>query len=211
MKFSRSSALAALLCASLAFTGVGCKSLKDITSALTDLRRLQFKLDRASNFAVNGVDVSRITQPSQISVTDAARLLSLFTQKSLPVNFTLNVQARNPNTGQEGTRSTPLYLRRIAWTLLIDDRTTINGVTDQQLEIPGSGQSVNIPITMSLDLYKFFGDRGLNDLLNLALAIGGANGSSSHLKLTSRISVQTPLGVVDYPGDITIVDTQFSN
>lgn len=211
MKVRVHSAATALLCASLAFLGLGCKSIKDITSALTDLRRLQFKLDKATNFQLNGVDVSKFSQPSQISPLDAARLYTAFSQKSLPVAFTLNVLARNPNNGQEGTRSTSLYLRKVAWTLLIDDRTTINGVTDQQLEIPGTGQSTTIPITMQLDLYKFFADRGLNDLLNLALAIGGQSGSASRLTLKARVSVQTPIGVVDYPGDITIVDKQFSN
>lgn len=210
MRKGHASAIAVLLCASLAFVGVGCKSIKDITSALTDLRHLQFKLNNATNFKLNGVDVSKFSQPSQFNPLDAARLYTAFSQKSLPVQFTLNVLARNPNTGQEGTRSTPITLRRFAWTLSIDDRTTINGVTDQQLAIPGDGQTTTIPIAIQLDLYKFFADRGFNDLLNLALAVGGSSGSTSHLALTARVSVQTPIGAVDYPGDIKIIDKQFN-
>lgn len=208
-KFSLPVLLAAAVL--MAGSGVGCTTAKGVMNALTNLQKLQFKLDNVNNFRVNGIDISRISQPSQISPLDIARLGAMIASKSLPVSFTLNVAAKNPNDGSGGTQSTPLYLRKLAWTLLVDNRTTINGVVDQRLSIPGSGQSVTIPLTMNLDLYKFFSDKGLDDLMNLALAVGGAQGSASRLKLTARVSVETPIGVIDYPGDLTIVDRQFSN
>ena len=109
--------------------------------------------------------------------------------------------------------ATNLFLRKIAWNLLIDDRTTVSGVTEQRLEIPGSGQTVTVPLQIGLDLYQFFGDKGFDDLLNLALAIGGRSGSASRLKLTARIAAEIPgtNAVIEYPGDITIVDRAFSN
>lgn len=211
MRFSRKLAgLAAPALIMAAMLG-GCKALKDVTSALTDLKKLQFKLENVNGFRLAGVDVSKASNPKNISTMEMISLGSAFAQKKMPVEFTLNVAARNPNDGSSGGRSTPLYLRKLGWTLLIDDRTTISGVVDKRLEIPASGQSTMIPITIGLDLYQFFGDRGLDDMVNLALAIGGAQGSSSRLKLTAKVSVETPIGLVDYPGDITIVDQQFTN
>jgi hypothetical protein len=215
MKRTISSLLVAAL-ALLAFAGLssGCAQLQSVKDALTGVSKLQFKLDNVSGFNVNGINVSNFSQPSQISPLDYARLGAAIAQKSLPVGFTLNVLAKNPNNGSGGTQSVPLYLRKLAWTLLIDNRTTIQGVVDQRLAIPGSGQSVTIPLTIQLDLYKFFSDKGLNDLLNLALAIGGSQGSASNLKLTARVSVENPFiqgQVIDYPGELTIVDKQFTN
>lgn len=190
----------------------GCSALKGLPSALSDLKRLQFKLDNVNNFSLNGVNLQRAASKGEINLMDIGRLTSAFATRSLPAQFTLNVAVRNPNDGTAGRPATNLFLRRISWTLLIDDRTTINGVTDQRLEVPGTGQTAIIPITMNLDLYKFFGDRGFDDLLNLALAIGGAQGSSSRLKLTARAMVEVPpLAAFEYPGDITIVNTSFSN
>ena len=37
-------------------------------------------------------------------------------------------------------------------------------------------------------------DRGLDDIVNMAFAIGGVSGSTSRLKLTARVTVETPLG-----------------
>ena len=190
----------------------GCAALKGLPGALSDMKRLQFKLDNVNNFTLNGVDLNRMAGRGEINLLDIGRLTAAFASKSLPAQFTLNVAVRNPNDGSSGRPATNLFLRRINWTLLIDDRTTISGVTDQRLEIPGTGQTTTIPITMSLDLYKFFNDRGFEDLLNLALAIGGAQGSSSRLKMTARATVEVPpLGAFEYPGDITIVNTSFSN
>lgn len=195
----------------MAGSSIGCKSIKGITDALSNLKKLQFKLGDVNGFKLSGIDVGNAAQKSQLSATDLLRLSTSIAQRKLPVDFTLNVLARNPNDGAGTSTSTPLYLRKLAWTLLIDERTTINGVVDQRLEIPGSGQTTTIPLTISLDLYKFFADKGLDDMVNLALAIGGAQGSSSRLKLTAKASVETPLGVIDYPGELTIVNTQFTN
>ena len=68
-----------------------------------------------------------------------------------------------------------------------------------------------IPVDLSLDLMEFFGNRGYEDLLNLAFAIGGVNGSSSKLRLGARVTVETPLGDVEYPNELTIVNASFTN
>lgn len=200
--------MAAIAAATMAALANGCAQL----GALADLKRLQFKLDNVSGFRLAGVDVSRAASKGDIGFADVANLTTSILQKRMPASFTLNVAARNPNDASGGRQATNLFLRKIAWTLIIDDRTTISGVTDQRLQIPGTGQTVNIPLTMELDLYKFFGDRGVDDLINLGLAIGGRNGSASRLKLSARVTVEVPpLSPIEYPGDITIVDKSFSN
>lgn len=199
------------LLATAMFSLPGCQALKDVASALTSFKRLQFRLGDVNAFKVAGVDISKFSSPSNISVIDAGRLLNAFNNKKLPVSFTLNVLAKNPNDGSSSTKSTDLFIKRLGWTLSIDDRTTINGVINDRLRIPGTGQTTTIPMVMGLDLLKFFGDKGYEDLLNLAFAVGGVSGSSSRLKLTANVTVETPLGDVTYPDELTIVNAQFTN
>jgi len=214
MKQRTSQILIAVTGIALGSAFYGCQALKGIPSALADLKKLQFKLDNVSGFRLAGVDISRFASRGDIGFGDVANLTAAVLQKRLPAEFTLNVAVRNPNDGASGTGrpATNLFLRKIAWTLLIDDRTTISGVTDQRLQIPGTGQTTTIPLTMQLDLFKFFSDRGADDLINLALAIGGQSGSSSRLKLSARITAEVPpLAPFEYPGDITIVNQGFTN
>jgi hypothetical protein len=119
------------------------------------------------------------------------------------------VEARNPNNGSGGSTRTISTLTRFDWRLLIDDQPTISGGIDKPLEIPGSGQSTIIPLRLELDLYEFFGNHGYDDLLNLALALGGKRGDISRVALDVQPSVSTPLGEITYPERITIVSKEF--
>ena len=60
---------------------------------------------------------------------------------------------------------------------------TISGDIGSPVSVPGTGEVTNIPLTMNLDLIEFFGNKGLDNLVNLALALGGQEGSSSKLTL----------------------------
>jgi hypothetical protein len=64
---------------------------------------------------------------------------------------------------------------------------------------------------MNLDLVKFFQNKGYEDLVNLALAIGGNKGSSSNLTLYARPTVSTSLGPIQYPEELRIVNVSFTN
>ena len=62
---------------------------------------------------------------------------------------------------------------------------------------------------MSLDLVKFFKDAGYENIINLALALGGVSGSSARVTLKATPTVDTFLGPITYPGELTIVDKEF--
>lgn len=66
-----------------------------------------------------------------------------------------------------------------------------------------------IPIRLSLDLLEFFGDKRYEDLIQLALAIGGQSRTPTRLSLDAQPTVSTPVGPMTYPGRVTIVSTEF--
>jgi hypothetical protein len=188
------------------FIQYGCSAFYD---AFTNLQRLQFKLGSVNNFTLSGVNISKIGNKFDFSISDGAKLVNSFTRGEFPASFTLNVLAKNPNDGTGGTKKTTAILKSLAWRLLIDDKETINGNIPNSIEIPGVGQETTIPIFMSLDLIKFFKDQGYENVLNLALAIGGVSGSAARLKLMATPTVDTILGPITYPGELTIIDKEF--
>jgi hypothetical protein len=184
----------------------GCSAAID---AFTNLQRLQFKLGAVNNFNLAGINIGRIRTISDFSIIDGAKLLSAFTSGKFPASFTLNVLAKNPNDGTGGTKKTSAVLKSLAWRLFLDDKETINGNISRNIEIPGVGQETTIPVDISLDLYQFFKDQGYDHIVNLALALGGVSGSSARIKLKATPTVDTFLGPIKYPGEITIVDKEF--
>ena len=61
-----------------------------------------------------------------------------------------------------------------------------------------------------MDLMKFFKDRGLESIINLALNLGGQKASTSSIKLVTKPVIGTPIGDLEYPEEITIVDQKFN-
>jgi hypothetical protein len=187
----------------------GCAALKDIQQAMTNLARCEFKLDSVNQFALSGIGLSEKKSLSDFSLADGARLAASFSRNEFPASFTLNVAAVNPNDGTGGTPQASATLTSFAWTLIIDNTLTINGDITEPLSIPGTGQQTIIPLVMNLDLAKFFRDRGYDSVINLALALGGANGSPSRITLRATPRIRTEFGDISYPGAIDIVDKEF--
>jgi hypothetical protein len=187
----------------------GCAALSDLASGLANLQRLKFKIGSVRNFRLLGLDISGKSKLSEFSALDALRLVEAYRSKKLPVDFVVDVLAVNPNDGTGGTSRTASTLTGLECRLLIDGKPTIVGNIDQAVEIPGTGQESVIHIRLSLDLLEFFGDKRYEDLIQMALAIGGQSQTPTRLSLDAQPTVSTPVGPMTYPGRITIVSTEF--
>jgi len=197
----------------LALAGIllfeSCAAIDQMASVLANLKRLQFKLNGVRDFRLLGLDLSGKAKISDFAAMDALRLVDSYRSKRLPVDFVVDVLAVNPNDGTGGTTKTTSTLTGLEFRLLIDSQPTVTGNIDEPVEIPGTGQESVIPIRISLDLFEFFGDKRYEDLLGLALAIGGRSRSAARISLDAQPTVSTPVGPITYPGRITIVSTDF--
>ena len=191
------------------FLAVGLVSCS-VYESFVNLSRLEFKLGNINGFQINGINISNKSKISDFSLQDALSLTSIFTNGNFPVSFTLNVEAKNPNDGTGGYKKTDATLKSFPWRLLIDNKETISGNIDSPVTIPGTGGVTNIPITIQMDLVKYFNDQGYESLINLALTLGGKEGSSSRLTLYANPVVSSPFGDISYPGELKIVDTKFT-
>ncbi|MGH7492354.1 MAG: hypothetical protein ACREOO_08160 [bacterium] len=189
----------------------GCAELQQMQDALLNLQRLQFKLDKVAVGSLAGVDLTRVNDLSRFSLQDGLKLTNAFANKSMPLSFTLNVAAKNPNDGTSGNPQKTAVLQGLAWTLRVDDQETVSGDIASPIEIPGTGQATVIPLQVKLDLYSFFQEQGYKNLLNLALAIAGQSGSASRFTLAATPTVSVAGVPIKYPGQINIIDKEYTN
>jgi hypothetical protein len=139
------------------------------------------------------------------------QISSSFAKGSLPVSFTLNIEAKNPNTGTGGYPRTNASINSFPWRLLIDDKETISGNISSPVSVPGTGETEIFPLRITMDLVPFFKEKGYESLINLALNIGGYGKTSSRIALYAKPSVSTSVGVINYPNELKIVSTGFNN
>ncbi len=175
-----------------------CTTLQEIAN----LRNVDFDIDRVSDTNLAGVDVQRIRSYDDLRGGDVARLAAALAQGRAPLSFTLHVGAENPAGNSVAAR-----LVQLDWTLFLDDTETISGVfNDERVIAPGA--SVDIPLTMELDLVQFFG-RNVQDIVELAAAVSGQG--TKEIALRARPTVTTPIGPITYPSEITIVRQNVGN
>ncbi|MGB9697463.1 MAG: hypothetical protein ACP5P3_07725 [Ignavibacteria bacterium] len=177
--------------------------------AYKNLQRLQFKLGKVHNFKLAEITLNDKANLNDIGVIDMAKLIAAFSSGVLKTQFTLDLLAKNPNDGTGGTPNTSAVIRALEWRLYLDQKEVLQGNIDKGIEIPGIGQETVIPVEVTFDMLKFFHGENLNSLINLALVLGGKQGSSSRLELKIKPTVDTIFGPITYPGEITVVDKEF--
>ena len=180
-----------------------------VYNSLMNLSKLKFKLGNVNNFKVAGILIDNKTKLSDFGTMDIVSLTSRVMSGDFPVSFTVNVLAQNPNNSSESNIS-DISLESFPWTLYINDKKTISGNISNPVKVPAIENTTAIPLEMSLDLKEFFAGDGLNELINLALNLGGAKGSPSNLKIIAEPVLGTSLGNMSYPSPITIIDNNFN-
>jgi len=189
------------------FTTTSCS----VYQTMVNLSRLQFKLGDVNNFTVSGIKISNKRSLNDFNPLEILNLTQAIASGKLPASFTLNVEAKNPNDGSGGYPKTNATLKEFPWRLEVDNVETIAGNIGAPVTVPGTGEISNIPLTMNIDLIEFFGNKGYENLINIALTLGGQQGSSSKLTLFASPTVTSPIGDIKYPGEIKIVEQSFTN
>lgn len=192
--FSRKSFWLALVGAGLFVSSItGCTALREVSN----LRKVQFAIDRVSNPRLAGVNLSGFDSYEDLRTTDVLRLGSSLSDGELPMAFTLNVEATNPSSNSVNARLTAMD-----WTLLLEEKETIAGRFEQEVVLP-PGEPQDLAIQIELDLVRFFEDN-LRGIVNLASAIV-QNEPPQTVKLRVQPTVNTTFGRIEYPSPITVV------
>jgi hypothetical protein len=169
-----------------------CTALQEIAN----LRNVDFAIENVTGTNLAGVNVQDVRSYNDLGGGEVARLLAALAGGEMPLSFTLNVGASNPAANSVNAR-----LVQLDWTLLLDNTETISGIFNDERVIP-PGSEVVLPISMELDLVRFFG-RNAQDLVELAAAVAGQG--TKEIALRARPTVTTPLGPITYPSEITIL------
>jgi len=187
---SRSFAARAALVLALAGTG-GCAA----ASQLAALRQVEFRFAGVSSPAVAGVPLDRIPSYDDLSAQDIARLGLAVAAADVPMDLTVNVEGRNPESNTVTAR-----LVAMDWSYFVDDDEAVAGKLESPVSFP-PGNPVTVPLRVRFDLMDALYERG-QKLAEIAIAMAG-RGSTTH-RLTLRITptIDTSLGPIRYPAPL---------
>jgi hypothetical protein len=164
---------------------------------MKNLLYCDFRLATIENVNMAGIDVQKIKSFTDLSFVDGAKLLAAVASGSLPLNFTLNVEAKNPN-GEKAA------LNKLDWLLLIDDIQVAEGTTTQRVEIPPANGTGIFPLQIRTDLAKVLSGQSGKNVVNLGLNLVGYGNKPSRITLKAKPTIMIGNMAMQYPGYISI-------
>jgi hypothetical protein len=198
----------------IVFIFSGCSLYK----TAINVSRLQYRLNEVNNVMLCDVPLEGKNKFSDFSAMELLRITGTVAKKKCPVSFILNIDAKNPSDsiGAPGGKAggyarTDITIKSFPWRLFIDDKETVAGNIANPIYVPGTGEEVVIPVSAEVDLIKFFGEQDYKSLINLAFAIAGSRGYSAKLTLFVKPTISSSFGDFTYPGELKIVEKEFSN
>ncbi|MBK6347114.1 MAG: hypothetical protein IPF68_14520 [Bacteroidales bacterium] len=182
----------------------GCEIL-DQARQVAMLSKCEFKLKTVDQLRLAGVNIQQVKKLTDLNMMDAAKITAAAVSGgSLPLNFTLNVEARNPNTNTAG-------LTKLDWILYIDDIQMVSGVNEQRVQIPGNGGTGIIPLSIGIDLKQALKGKSGDAIANFGLNLAGAGNKPSRITLKAKPTIMVGSQAIAYPGYLTIQNEFTSN
>ncbi len=185
---------------------VGCSAYETIVN----LSRLKFRIDSIDDLELAGIPLKNKLSINDFSTLETMKLSTAFVRNTLPLTFTINVDAKNPNDGTGGYPRTNATIVSFPWRLFLDDKQTVTGNIGSEVAVPGSGETTKIPLKVTIDLVQFFKDKGYQGILNLALNLVKESSAPSKITLYAQPTVGSQLGNIKYPKEIKIINLEYS-
>ena len=162
------------------------------------LSKCEFRLSSVDQLKLAGVNIQQVKKLSDLNLMDAAKITTAAVSgSSLPLNFTLNVEVKNPNAGTAG-------LTKLDWILFIDDIQMVSGVNEQRVQIPGNGGTGTIPLSIGVNLKEVLKGKSGDVKANFGLNLAGAGNKPTRITLKAKPTIMVGSQYIAYPGYLTV-------
>lgn len=168
------------------------------------LTKCEFRTTTMEKTTLAGIDVQGVKSLKEIKLTEAAKLTTAVAKKNVPLSFTLNIEAKNPNSSKAA-------INKIEWIALIDDQQLTTGVVNKRVEIEANSGVATIPININANLSEVFSGETGKSVLNFGFNLVGAGDEPSRVTLKIKPTILIGSYPLSYPGYITLSKTFNAN
>lgn len=153
-------------------TLVGCDSVQQGLRSTYNLINCEYSYKSITGLTISGMNLS-----NGLSVTSIPKITSILsgTATSIPLNFTLNVNVKNPN-------ESAALLHGLQYIVSVDDIEFTTGSINQTLNI-ASGQTQTLPLTIGVDLAKLMKNNSKDAVTEIAKNFLGIGSKKSNVSL----------------------------
>ena len=174
----------------------GCTALQSGLSSVYNLANCDYKYHSITNLVISDMNMSQGLSPLMIP-----KVLSILSGNatSIPLDFTLNLDVKNPNSGAAAFQS-------MLYTISIDDVKFTTGNFTQAFQI-GAGETKILPMTIGVDIATLMKNNSRSAIENIIKNFLGLSDTASkvtvQLKPSFKVGEQTFTSPVYIPVNFT--------
>lgn len=174
---------------------IGCGVARQVQEA-KNFAKCEFKIKSVEGTRLGDVKIHNIKSFKDLSLKKATEIAKVLSSDNVPLSFTLNLQAKNPNTETAA-------MNKLEWILFIDEYEMVAGALNQKVEVAG-GQISELPIAISTNLKEALKGKSRDAIANLAFNVAGQGDNPTHILLKVKPSIEIAGYTVQYPGYIDV-------
>lgn len=171
----------------------GCKALMPYVNVVN----CDFRMKSVSSVRLGGLDIERISSPSELSFLQIGSLTKAYLSGDLPLSFTLNLEGKNPNASSA-------TLAGFDWILFIDDVQMVSGINETEYQIPANNGLADIPLNISVDLLEVLSGESKDALLNFGFNLADASNKPTRISLKIKPTINVGGVPITYPSYIDL-------
>jgi hypothetical protein len=170
---------------------------------MATLAKCDFKLNSVKQLTLAGVNIQQIKSIKDLGLIDAGVITAALAGGQLPLSFTLNIEAKNPNDQLAA-------MNRLDWILFIDKIEMLQGTLTEKVQIPANGGTSVIPLYMNMDLKKVLSGKSAETIINFGFNLAGMGGEPTRITVKAKPTIMVGSREITYPGYISIT-TKYGN
>lgn len=169
-------------------TLVSCDSLQQGLMSTYNMVNCEYSYKSISGLSVGGINLS-----NGLSLTAIPKITSMLsgTSKSIPLDFTLNLNVKNPNESNA-------LLHGLQYIISIDGIQFTTGSINQSMNI-GAGQTQALPLTIGVDLASLMKGESKDAVVDITKNFLGIGSKKSNVSLQLKPSFKVGNTMVASP------------
>jgi len=166
---------------------------------LKNFAQCDFRLTTMENTTLAGVNVQNVRSLTDLNLLQAGKISAAYASGSLPLDFVLNVEVKNPNASVAA-------MNRLEWIMLIDNVEVTTGAVADRTEIAPNNGTTILPLRIRADLRQALAGKSAESTINFGMNLVGAGNRPSRISLKVKPSIMVGTTAVNYPGYLTVTN-----
>lgn len=183
------------------FATIGLASCDVLTQVaqMANFANCTFDFNSLNQIQMLGIDLSKGMTKDNLNITQGLALVNAISNRTLPVNFNVNLNVKNPN-------SIAASMAKMDYIISLNGKEVVSTTLNQSVSVPANSTNV-VTIPIRTDLFQLFSGESADAIVNLAFKLAGANSNPVNIGIKVKPYITIGNQQLAYPDYISINKT----